>query len=44
MSITDIPTPVVVQYYLSKPNTLGTKEKVCFREASALEKFYVCSK
>ena len=31
-------------HYLSKPNTLGTKRKLWFREVSRLERFYMYSK
>ena len=34
----------VLQCNLSKPNTLGTKETVWFREVSGLEGFYMYSK
>ena len=33
-----------VQCYLSKPNTLGIKEKARFREVYGLERFYMYSK
>jgi hypothetical protein len=35
---------VNVQFNLSKPNTLGTKEEVWFRDVSELERFYMYSK
>ena len=33
-----------VQCNFSNLNTLGTKEKVQFREVSGFERFYMCSK
>ena len=32
-----------IQCNFSKPNTLGAKEKVQFREVSGLERFYICA-